>query len=81
MKKPKAKPVANAVFVYISKCHNVQAEKPALTMPDGVGVGRELGHKPKTENVIGLGGWRCTECRKPCSVARIRPQKEKADAA
>lgn len=75
MKKPKMK-ATNGVFVYVSKCHNVQARKPALTMPYGARVSHDLGHRPKTENTIGLGGWRCTECGKPTSVSRMRPQKE-----
>lgn len=74
MKKPKPvkRTKVNEVFAYTSACHNVRAEKPALTMPDGVGIGSNIGHAPKTENGTGLGGWRCTACRKPCKVSRSR---------
>jgi hypothetical protein len=73
-KKVKIRPVTDAVFVYVSACHSAQAKKAALTMPDGVGIGRELGHVPKTENIQGLGGWRCSECNRPCKVSRSRKQ-------
>lgn len=66
---PKIVNLRDAAYVYLSACHNAFAEKPALTMPQGKGVGRFIGDKPETDTQ-GLGGWRCSTCRKPCKVSR-----------
>jgi hypothetical protein len=62
----------DAAYAYFSVCHNAIAEKPALTMPQGKGIGRFIGAKPETDNTQGLGGWRCSTCRKPCKVQRTK---------
>jgi hypothetical protein len=64
----------DAKFVYVSICCNAVAEKPALLMPRGKGVGTYLGAKPETETQ-GLGGWRCSTCRKPCKVQRTKKEQ------
>lgn len=59
----------DAKFVYLSVCCNEVAEKPALQMPQGKVVGIYPGAKPETDTQ-GLGGWRCSKCRRPCKVTR-----------
>ena len=65
---PKTVNLRDAKFAYSSGCHNAVANKPALTMTQGKGIGM-FGTKPETETQ-GLGGWRCSICQKPCKVTR-----------
>jgi len=60
--------VKDAVFAYFSKCCNEIAEKPAVTMPKGKGIGRVVGAKPEGDAT--LGKWRCGKCHKKCKVTR-----------
>lgn len=65
----------DAVFVYISVCCSAAAEKPACTVAKGQNIGTYIGAKPEGEAT--LGSWRCTQCRKPCSVSRNnKPQTQ-----
>lgn len=66
---PKTINLKDAKFAYLSMCCNEIAEKPSLTMPQGKGIGTYLGAKPETDTQ-GLGGWRCSRCKKPCKVTR-----------
>jgi hypothetical protein len=66
---PKAVNLKDAKFAYFSVCHTEIAEKPPLTMPTGKGIGRFIGATPETDTQ-GLGGWRCSKCKKPCKVTR-----------
>ncbi len=53
--------VKDAVFTYTSKCCTGPATKPACVKVDA-----------KAAETNSLGSWRCTTCRKPCSVFRTR---------
>lgn len=83
MAKPNKRPskvvkvVTDPTFFYTSRCCNEQATKAPLAMPTNRGIG-SLGARPETETQ-GLGGWRCTKCRKACSVSRTVNKKEKAE--
>jgi len=66
---PKTMNLRDAKFAYFSVCHQVFAEKPVLAMPRGKGIGTYLGAKPETDTQ-GLGGWRCSTCKRPCKVTR-----------
>lgn len=62
------------VFAYASVCCNALAEKPAcksfgsVTTREGLMV--KTVARDKASETQGLGSWRCTQCRKPCSVTR-----------
>jgi hypothetical protein len=71
---PKTVNLKDAKFAYFSQCCNEIAEKPTLSMPQGKGIGTYLGAKPETDNTQGLGGWRCSRCKKPCKVNRQAKQ-------
>lgn len=58
----------DSVFIYTSTCCGVPATKPPCVIEKGQRVGAYLGAKPKGETT--LGSWRCTQCRKPCTVTR-----------
>lgn len=77
MKKDKKAPVRvaakDAAFVYLSTCCTAAAEKPACAVPKGQNIGTFLGAKPEGEG--SLGSWRCSACRKPCSVNRSNHPK------
>jgi hypothetical protein len=68
--------IKDAKFRYASLCCNAVAEKPALLMPRGKGIGN-FGAKPENETQ-GLGGWRCPACRKPCKVQRTKQDENPA---
>ena len=70
---PKTIAAKDAVFVYISVCCTATAEKPACTVAKGQRIGEYIGAKPEGE--ASLGSWRCTACRKPCSVNRANKPK------
>lgn len=57
------------VFLYFSVCHNAKATKEPLQMPAGNRVGA-FGAAPEAEG--SLGGWRCSQCNKPCKCTRTR---------
>jgi hypothetical protein len=71
---PKTVSLKEAKFAYFSVCCNEIAQKPSLTMPQGKGIGMYIGAKPETDNTQGLGGWRCSACKKPCSVNRQKKE-------
>lgn len=79
MKKPVAKKrVGNPVFVYVSVCCNTVAEKPAcqsfgsMTTRIAGTLNTVTTARGKESEMQGLGSWRCTTCRKPCSVTRSK---------
>jgi len=71
--------VRDAVFVYTSLCCGLPAEKPACSVAKGQRIGVFPGAKPEGEAT--LGGWRCTGCRKPCSVSRSKNVKSTQEMA
>lgn len=70
-KKKSVRKARPAKFVYLSVCHNVQANKAPLTMPADNRIGK-LGSSPKDADEQGLGGWRCGQCKRPCKVTRTK---------
>lgn len=60
--------VRDAAFAYISVCCKEVAEKPAVPMPKGKGIGNYVGAKPEGDAT--LGKWRCSKCRRKCKVIR-----------
>lgn len=74
-----AKKLLNSVFVYFSKCCNVQATKPACEVEKGQKIGTYIGAKPEGE--AHLGTWRCSQCRKVCTVSRHVNKPEKQQEA
>ena len=72
-----AKPVAakDAVYVYLSACCNAPATKPACEVPQGGKIGTYIGAIPDPdERNTSLGSWRCSTCRKPAKVSRVKPE-------
>lgn len=67
---PKTVNLEDAKFAYFSVCCNAIAEKPACSVPQNARIGTYLGAVPPDDRQVGLGGWRCSTCRKPCSVQR-----------
>ena len=67
--------MADRKIVYVSKCCNSPAKKPPCSMEKGQRVKLYLGAKPEGES--SLGGWRCTNCRKPCKAAGYPPLKRR----
>ena len=65
---PRTINLKDAVFAYFSTCCSEIAEKPACAMPQGKGIGTYLGAKPEGDAT--LGSWRCSKCKKSCSVTR-----------
>ena len=53
-----------AVYLYLSTCCNVRAEKPACVKP-------EKGSKDFTP----LGTWHCGRCGRACSVKRTKEEE------
>lgn len=80
MKKPIAKKrsLKPPAFAYVSVCCNVVAEKPACTSYGSVttripgGLNTVTVARGKESETQGLGSWRCTGCRKPCTVSRSK---------
>jgi hypothetical protein len=75
---PKTVEMKDAKFLYVSLCCNEFATKPSLVMAtQGIGG---FGAAPETENIQGLGGWRCSKCKKATKVSRTvnQPQTETA---
>lgn len=70
---------SNSLFVYISKCCGAKATKPACEVEKGQRIGTYVGAKPEGE--AGLGTWRCSQCRKVCSVSRHVNKPEKQQEA
>ena len=66
----KATRVVTSVFNYISTCCSARADKPPCAPEQGQVIGVYLGAKPAGES--SLGSWRCTQCRKSCSVTRSK---------
>ena len=69
LKKPnKPAPKANVlpIFSYTSKCCSVQAVKSPCMF---------VGVKSKEAETQGLGGWRCSACKKPCKCNRHKNEK------
>lgn len=58
-----ARQAAKSVFSYISKCCGAQANKPPCEWEK---EDRKEGKKSQS----GLGSWRCSQCKKGCSVSR-----------
>ena len=63
--------MAKPVFMYISKCCEAPATKPACASSNAPKL--NLGDKPEGDSTLGT--WRCTRCRKPCTCTRY-VQKE-----
>lgn len=61
---------------YTSVCCNALAEKPAcvsfgnVTTREGLMI--KTVARDKAADTQGLGSWRCSSCRKPCSVIRAK---------
>lgn len=71
----KAVPAVQSVNLYYSVCCKALAEKPAVAMPRGKGVGLYLGAKPEGDAT--LGKWHCSTCRRKCKVTpQARPVQE-----
>ncbi len=70
--------VKDAVYIYTSICCTAPASKPACAVDRGHKVGRFLGDKPEGEAT--LGGWRCGDCKKPCSVSRHKKEPCKVNS-
>jgi len=67
---PKTVNLRDAKFAYFSTCCQSIAEKPACSVPQNARIGTYLGAIPPDDRQVGLGSWRCSACRKPCSVLR-----------
>lgn len=62
---------------YVSKCCGSTAKKPSTGKPTGNSE-KQKGATDHTQ-VVGLGGWRCGSCGKPCKVSPQAPKpKEEA---
>jgi hypothetical protein len=72
-KPPVRDPLETAVFAYWSLCCNVVAKKQPLVAANRI-TQAHLGAKPEAEGT--LGGWRCSQCAKPCKCKRIARPKE-----
>lgn len=68
-KKKSSKPSGPRQYVYISTCHNVQADKPELK------ASSEWRSDGATKDA-GLGKWKCSVCKESCKVARKKAVQE-----
>src|SRR5208337_1526042 len=71
---PKTVNLKDAAFAYFSTCCNAIAEKPACSVPQNAKIGTYLGAIPPDDRLVGLGSWRCSVCKKPCSVNRQKKE-------